>query len=190
VHGNKVAVVTKAMRGKGAKDHGSALGGIDAMVTNVPDILLMIQIADCVPLLFYDPMQRVVGAAHAGWRGTVLKIAQNTVDSMVKQYGSDPTHIYVGVGPSIGPCCYEVGREVVHEVIKNLSNSKGLIINRNGSNYFDLWEASKSQLIGSGIPLSNIEISQICTHCKSDTFFSSRAGKGVTGRFGAGIMLI
>jgi hypothetical protein len=184
VHGNKVAVVTKAMRGKGAKDHVSALGGIDAMVTNVPDILLMIQVADCVPLLFYDPKKKVIAATHAGWRGTVLEIARNTVNSMVKRFKSDPAYIYVGIGPSIGPCCYEVGREIIREA------SKDLIKTRNGKNYFDLWEANKSQLIEAGVPVSNIEVSGVCTHCNSDTFFSSRAGGGVTGRFGAGIMLV
>jgi len=189
VHGNKVAVTTKAMRGKGSNDHASALNGTDAMVTNVPDILLMIQVADCVPLLFYDPMQRVVGAAHAGWRGTVLKIAKNTVDTMIKQYRSDPAYIYVGIGPSIGPCCYEVGHEVINEVSRNLK-VPDMIKTKNGKSFFDLWEANKRQLIGAGIPASNIEVSKICTHCNSDTFFSSRAGGGITGRFGAGIMLV
>ena len=184
VHGNKVAAVTKDMRGKGSNDHASALNGIDAMVTDIPGILLMVQVADCVPLLFYDPKRKVIAATHAGWRGTVLKIAKNTVDTMIKQYRSDPTHIYVGIGPSIGPCCYEVGREVLREA------SKDLIKTRNGKNYFDLWEANKSQLIETGIPASNIEVSQLCTLCNSDTFFSSRAGGGVTGRFGAGIMLV
>ena len=183
VHGNKVAIVEREMRGKGANDHGSALDEIDAMVTDIPDILLMIQVADCVPLLLYDPKQKVIAAAHAGWRGTVLEIARNTVNSMVKRFKSDPAYIYVGIGPSIGPCCYEVGHEVIREA------SKDLIKTRNGKNYFDLWEANKSQLIEAGIPASNIEISRICTHCNSDTFFSSRAGGGVTGRFGAGIML-
>jgi hypothetical protein len=189
VHDNKVAVVTSQMRGKGSKDHASALDNIDAMVTNVPGISLLIQVADCVPLLFYDPIKKVVGAAHAGWRGTVLKIAKHTVDSMVKRYRSDPAYIYVGIGPSIGPCCYEVGHEVVREVTKTLNNAKALIKVKDGSAYFDLWEANKDQLMEAGISSSNIEVARICTRCNSDTFFSSRADKGVTGRFGAGIML-
>lgn len=161
VHNNKIAVVTREMRGRGSNDHESALDDIDAMVTNVPGILLMIQVADCVPLLFYDPVKKVIAAVHAGWRGTVLKIARNTVKSMANKYKSDPYNIYVGIGPSIGPCCYEV----------------------------DLWETNKRQLLDSGIPQSNIEVSRICTRCEKKTFFSYRAGKGVTGRFGAGIML-
>ena len=189
VHGNKVATIEKKMRGKGAHDHASALDAIDAMVTNIPDILLMIQVADCVPLLFYDPMQRVIAAAHAGWRGTALKIAQNTVNTMVKRYKSDPRYIYVGIGPSIGPCCYEVGHEVIQEMARNLKNSKGLIISRDGKMHLDLWEANKRQLIEAGLSASNIETAGICTHCNKETFFSSRAGKGITGRFGAGIKI-
>ncbi|MFH1709474.1 MAG: peptidoglycan editing factor PgeF [bacterium] len=189
VHGSKVAIVPKNMRGKGAMDHISALDEVDAMVTNTPGILLMIQAADCVPLLFYDPKQKVIAAAHAGWRGTTLNMAHNTVSTMVKRYKSDPRHIYVGIGPSIGPCCYEVGHEVVREAANNLKDASGLIKARDGKNYFDMWEANKRQLTALGIPESNIEVSKICTHCESDTFFSSRAGAGVTGRFGAGIML-
>jgi hypothetical protein len=190
VHNNKVAVVTRNMRGRGASDHDSALDGIDAMVTNVPNICLMIQVADCVPILFYDPVKKVIAAAHAGWRSTVLKIAQNTVNIMVKKYKSDPNNIYVGIGPSIGPCCYQVGHEVVHEVTSNLKNEKGLIKIKNDLSYFDLWEANKRQIIEAGVPGSNIEVSGICTKDDCDTFFSSRAMNGVTGRFGAGIMLV
>jgi hypothetical protein len=178
------------MRGRGASDHDSALDGIDAMVTNVPDICLMIQVADCVPILFYDPVKKVIAAAHAGWRGTVLKIARNTVNIMVKKYKSDPDNIYAGIGPSIGPCCYQVGHEVVHEVTRDLKNEKGLIKIRNDLSYFDLWEANKRQIIEAGVPGSNIEVSGICTKDDCDTFFSSRAMNGMTGRFGAGIMLV
>ena len=107
----------------------------------------------------------------------------------MKKYRSDPADIYVVIGPSIGPCCYEVGHEVVHEITKSLNNAKKLIKTKNGSAYFDLWEANKHQLIEAGVPSSNIEIAGMCTQCKSDTFFSSRAGKGITGRFAAGIMI-
>jgi len=189
VHGNKVAVITKEMRGKGSNDYKSALDGIDAMVTDVSGTLLMIQVADCVPLLLYDPKQKVIAAAHAGWRGTVLEIARHTVSSMVKRFKSDPAYIYVGIGPSIGPCCYEVGQEIIQEASKRLKHHDDLIITRDGKNFFALWKANKSQLIEAGIPASNIEVSGICTHCESKTFFSSRANNGITGRFGAGIML-
>jgi hypothetical protein len=169
VHDNKVAFVTKDMKGKGAFDFTSALDGIDAMVTNVPKICLMVQTADCVPILMYDPVKKVIGAVHAGYKGTVLKIAENTVKSMIKQFRCDPRHIYVGIGPSIGPCCYEVEK---------------------GKKVFDLWKANRSQIEECGVPVPNIEVAGICTNDKTDTFFSFRAGKGTTGRFAAGIMLI
>ncbi len=162
VHDNKVAFVTKDMRGKGALDFASALDGIDAMLTNVPKICLMVQIADCVPILLYDPVKKVIGAVHAGYKGTILKIAENTVKSMIKQYRSDPNDIYVGIGPSIGPCCY----------------------------HFDLWKANRSQIKECGVPDLNIETAGICTNDRTDTFFSFRAGKGTTGRFAAGIMIL
>lgn len=182
VHGNKVAIVNKGQRGR-------ELDGFDAMITDVPGICLMVQIADCPPLLLYDPVHKVIGAVHAGWRGTVKKIAFNAVMSMSKIFKSDPHNIYVGIGPSIGPCCYEVGDEVVREVADKLNDPDELIIKRNGKDYFDLWEANKRQLIEAGVPGSNIEVSGICTKDNSDTFFSSRASNGLTGRFGAGIML-
>jgi hypothetical protein len=189
VHDNKVALVTKDMRGKGAFDFISALDGIDAMVTNVPKICLMVQVADCVPVLLYDPVKKVIGAVHAGYKGTILKIAENAVKSMIKQYRSDPNDIYVGIGPSIGPCCYEVGKEVVKEVKDSLKNGKDLINVRKGKSFFDLWKANRSQVEACGVPRQNIEVAGICTNDRTDMFFSFRAGKGTTGRFAAGIML-
>jgi hypothetical protein len=182
VHGNKVAVVNKGMRGR-------ELPGVDALITQYPNILILVQTADCPPLLLYDPVRKAIGAIHAGWRGTVKKITHNTVMSMSKMFKSDPRNIYAGIGPSIGPCCYEIGDEVAKEVFEKLSDPDELIIKRNGSRYFDLWEANKRQLIEAGVPVSNIEVSGICTKDNSDAFFSSRASGGLTGRFGAGIML-
>ena len=190
VHDNKVAFVTKDMKGKGAFDLISALDGIDAMVTNVPKICLMVQVADCVPVLLYDPVKKVIGAVHAGYKGTILTIAENTVRSMIKQYRSDPRNIYAGIGPSIGPCCYEIGKEVVNEVKDNLKNGKDLIYVKKGKNFFDLWKANRSQIEDCGVPGRNIEVAGICTNDRTDMFFSFRAGKGTTGRFAAGIMLV
>jgi polyphenol oxidase len=177
VHGGKVVKVTKSMRGKGALDIKSAIKNADAMITNIPGICLLIQIADCVPLLIYDPKKKVIGAAHAGWRGTVKDIAGKTVKTMKKYYKSDPKDIYVGIAPSIGKCCYEVGPEVANEF-----GYKGRI-------KLDLKEENLSRLIKAGIPRKNVQISPICTQCSSKDFFSVRAAKGNTGRFAAGIML-
>jgi YfiH family protein len=120
----------------------------------------MVLQADCVPILFYDPNKKVIGIAHAGWKGTVSKIARNTVNAMNKNYNSKPKDIIAGIGPAIGPCCYEVKLDVVKKVEKSLDNGKEIIIVRDGKYYLDLWKAN-----------------------------SSRASKNAAGRFGAGIMI-
>ena len=139
----------------------------------------------------YDPVKLVIGAAHAGWRGTVKKMAANTILKMQEQYGCSPKNICVGIGPSIGPCCYNVGGEVIQEVLQTFGTTEGLI-NFNNPEFapiLDLWSANKMQLIEVGVSEENIEIAEICTNCHHDDFFSSRHGKGITGRFGAGIMI-
>lgn len=169
VHKNKVAVI---------KHLPVSLKSTDAMVADIPGICLMLTTADCAPLLFYDPVRKVIGAAHAGWRGTALKIAQKTVRTMRKKFGSKPKDILVVMGPSIGPCCYAVGPDVSKEFGKS------------GRVHLDLRLKNKDQLIRLGIPSKNIYICRECTMCHRDKYFSARASKGAAGRFGTGIMLI
>jgi len=191
VHGKTVKVVTKEDKSKGAFFKDSALLATDGMITNIPDICLFVMGADCVPLLFFDPVQKVIGATHAGWRGTVQKIGIETVQLMVNTYNCSLDNIMVGIGPSIGNCCYNVGGEVIDEVLRTFGTTDHFINfnNETAEAHFDLWYANKYQLKEIGIKDENIEISGLCTKCNSHTFFSSRAGNGVTGRFGAGIML-
>ena len=108
-----------------------------------------------------------------------------------EKFGSAPENIIAGRGPSIGPCCYKVGPEIIIQAKKVFHDKKGHIYNEtsDGNGYFDLWEANKMQLLHTGIPEKNIEIAQICTYCNQDHFFSYRYQKGETGRFCAGIML-
>ena len=191
VHGTHVEVISRERRGNGAFSRHNAIVSCDAMVTNEPEICLFVMAADCVPLLFYDPVKLVIGAAHAGWRGTVKKMAANTILKMQEQYGCSPKNICVGIGPSIGPCCYNVGGEVIQEVLQTFGTTEGLINfnNPESAPILDLWSANKMQLIEVGVSEENIEIAEICTNCHHDDFFSSRHGKGITGRFGAGIMI-
>jgi len=191
VHGSHVEPVTKEHRGKGAMYKDNALLATDAMVTNIPDTCLFVMGADCVPLLFFDPAKKVIGAAHAGWRGTLKKIAVETILKMIETYGCNPADIEVGIGPSIGECCYTVGSEVIDEVLRVFGTTNNFIgfENKESVARFDLWYANKYQLMEVGVKEKNIEISGLCTQCNSNDFFSSRAGKGITGRFGAGIML-
>lgn len=190
VHGNDVAVVTSDMRGSGACDYNSAIEATDALITNVPNTCLMIQVADCPPILLYDPGRQVIAAVHAGWRGSAQLITLKTVRTMVDHFDCQPKDIVACIGPSIGPCCYEVGPEVVYTVREAMGSLDGLAEPSTSSDRFhlDLWEANRRQLIEAGIQEQNIEVAQICTRCKSDLFFSERSCRG-TGRFGAGIML-
>ncbi len=189
VHGNRVAVIGDKDRGRGAFERSSYLPDVDAMITNTPEICLISQAADCVPIIFFDPVKLAVGVAHAGWKGTVLKIAAETVAALCKEFNSNPSDLIVGIGPSIGPCCYEVGNEVIDQVHKSFKNTEGLIMeNKKFSKLvFNLWEANKRTLIDSGIRSENIEIAELCTKCNNSIFFSARAGD--KGRFGAGIMI-
>lgn len=191
VHGTHVEVITKSHKGKGALYRDNALLASDAMITNIPEICLFVMGADCVPLLFHDPVKKVIGAAHAGWRGTVKKIAIETITKMCEIFGCQVSNIQVGIGPSIGPCCYQVGAEVIDEVLRSFGSTDKFIhfTDSDSSAIFDLWYTNKYQLMEAGVKEENIEIAGVCTCCNSDDFFSSRAGKGITGRFGAGIML-
>jgi len=190
VHGKGVAVVREEDRGKGAFERTSYLCDVDAMVTNHSEICLVTQAADCVPILFYDPVKKAIGAAHAGWKGTIAKIAGEVVNTMKSEYGSNPLDLIVGIGPSIGPCCYEVGGEVVQLVLSTFGTTEGLIVKseENGNVIFDLWETNRQILIEAGVLAKNIELTGLCTKCNNRFFFSARAGDN--GRFGAGIMII
>jgi YfiH family protein len=164
------------------------LNRADGMVTNQRGLPLMMRFADCVPILFYDPVQTVVGIAHAGWRGTLNGAQVSVVETMQQAFGCRPQDIQAGIGPSIGPEAYQVGEEVVAEVQHVLGTTEGIISRaEDGSAYFDLWEANRRILANAG--LEQIEVAGISTAQRTDDFFSHRAEKGRTGRFGAVIAL-
>ena len=191
VHSGNVSIISEELRGRGCATHKDAINATDAMVTNVPDICLIILVADCVPMLFFDPSKKVIGVAHAGWQGTLKFVALNTARAMEKAFGSSPRDIMVGIGPSIGPCCYEVGPEVISQVEKVFHTKREYIVkeSRDGHAYFDLRKANLKQLLHAGIRRSNIEMAKLCTCHNTDLFFSYRHQRGDTGRFGAGIAL-
>lgn len=191
VHGDRVAVVTKEMKGLGARDLASMIPGTDALITDEAGITLTTYAADCVPLLFADEVRLAIGAAHAGWQGTVLKIGAKTVRKMVETYGCDPANIRVKIGPSIGPCCYEVDEPVVSRVRDAFqSDHAGLLTpGRNGRFYFDVWRANELALLEAGIVPQHIERLDRCTSCHVDELFSHRKERGRTGRH-AGLVAI
>ena len=159
------------------------------MITNKSGICLNVMAGDCVPLLFYDPVKKVIAVAHAGWRGSLKRIAQLTVEKMKNQYRCEVSNILVGIGPSISQKNYEVDDKVYIEFEKRFDNLSQIFTesDQNGKYYLDIWEANKQQLISAGLSKENIELSNICTFEQNDLFFSAR--KGDKGRFMAGIML-
>jgi YfiH family protein len=191
IHSGNVSIISEEMRGKGSIHHQEAIKDTDAMITNVPDICLMVLVADCVPMLFFDPSRRAIGVAHAGWRGTLQFVALNTVKTMEKSFRSSPRDIKVGIGPSIGPCCYKVGPELIAQVGEVFHRKNEYIRNesKEGEGYFNLWKANLDQLLHAGIERENIEIAKLCTCHNPDLFFSYRHQREDTGRFGVGIAI-
>ncbi len=160
----------------------------DALVTNQPNMPLWLRFADCVPVLMYDPKQHTVGIAHAGWRGTVAGVVRTTIESMTREYGTDPADVIAGIGPSIAAEHYEVGAEVAAEIEKAFPNPEGLVLHHLGPKaHADLWQTNARALREAGV--NKIEIGGISTFGNTDLFFSHRAQGPVTGRFGAVISL-
>ncbi len=151
----------------------------DGFITNTTNLMLTIRVADCLPVFLYAPQQKVIGLVHAGWRGSSMKIVQNAVRTMVDEFGVGVDSIHSFLGPSIGPCCYEVGDEVAAEFPESCVQN----------NHLDLWKTNQEQLVSMGLAPSNIRISEFCTCCHQDWFFSHRGSGGKTGRMLAFIML-
>ncbi|HPZ71717.1 MAG TPA: peptidoglycan editing factor PgeF [Peptococcaceae bacterium] len=179
VHGDRVLKVTQAEKGHGALDKDSVIPGVDALMTNERGVSLTAYYADCVPVLFLDPVLKVIGVAHAGWKGTFAKIAAKTVQAMAAEYGCRPELLLVGIGPSIGPCHYEVDEPVL-EIVKEAFPAwwKTLLekSNATGATHLDLWEANRKQLCDVGVKEENITVCRMCTYCLPEKFFSYRAG--------------
>ncbi len=177
VHGNQVALVDR-------RNCDSVVPDSDALITAEPGVALMLRFADCLPIFLYDPCAPAVGLGHAGWQGTAAEIASRMVSAMIETFGTDPTKLIAALGPAVGPCCYEVGAEVVEAVGPTLSERPKAILARGNGHYaVDLWEANRQQLAAYGV--TQIEVGRICTACHAHEFFSHRAEGGQTGRFAA-----
>jgi hypothetical protein len=176
----------------------------DGSTTKEPGVLLAVQTADCVPILLVDPKKRAVAAVHAGWRGTLARIAQKTIGRMRFEFGSKPADLLAAVGPSIGPCCYEVGAELVSKFTAQFADAADYFDEpRSGEEpnplqwlnmappghqpppknvHLDLRKANRSQLLAAGLRARNIFTSNVCTSCRSDLFFSYRKEGALSGR--------
>ena len=156
----------------------------DGILTDNPNVTLFMRFADCTPILIYDTRRKVIGLIHAGWQGTVKKIAGQAIKSMQAVYGSRPDDIVAAIGPSIGPDHYEVGSNVMEQVGYSFgTEAPKLLHNVAGKTYFNLWEANKVSLECAGV--TSVDIANLCTACHPEDWYSHRAQKGITGRFGA-----
>jgi polyphenol oxidase len=176
----------------------------DASITNSPGLLLVIQTADCVPILLVDPKKRAIAAIHAGWRGTLARIAAKTIGKMQMHFGTNPREILAAIGPSIGPCCYEVGTEVATQFLSQFPDAPGYFDEfRTGDEpnpiqwlnmmppghqpppkgvLLDLRKANRSQLLAAGLRPQNIHTIDLCTACRPDLLFSYRKQGPQSGR--------
>lgn len=182
-HTDNIRIVNQEDAGKGLLKE-SDIEDTDGLITNLSGIPLMVFAADCVPILFFDPVCRVIAAVHAGWRGTVKGIGAKAVTLMQTQFGSQPKDILVAIGPSIGPCCFTFDQKDAHvfpaEYLTPQGDDKVLV---------DIWAMNRDLLLASGIPDANIDLSGVCTVCHADRYYSYRTHKDRTGRQGAVIML-
>jgi hypothetical protein len=168
----------------GPRDFSVDVKQADIILTDKPHVTLYMRFADCVPILFHDPQKAVVGIAHAGWQGTVRGVSTKAVEAMREKYGCKPGNIVAAIGPSIGPDHYEVGPDVIVQVQRSFGDeSERVLETRDGRVYLDLWMANHVQLQKAGV--EQIEVAGVCTACHLDDWFSHRAEKGKTGRFGA-----
>ncbi len=186
-HSSNIHLATGSDAGRGAFDYQTAIDNVDALVTDRSGLMLIVTTADCVPILVFDSQKKIIAAIHSGWRGTVKKILFKTLNFMAKTFGSQPSDVYLAIGPSIGVCCYEVGQDVEQQVIAAYGDSKFLDY-RDGKIFFDLWQANKAQAVDFGVPPSNIDVLRLCTLCNNDQFYSARGGD--QGRQISGIMLL
>lgn len=189
-HTNNVITVNASHRGTGITK--PSFSDVDGMVTNVSKVALVTQYADCTPLVFCDPVKRVIATSHAGWKGTVKLIGKVTIDKMVKEFGCEKKDIIAGIGPCIRQCCYEVDDPVYNEFkkIDFLNLDEIFFYKGNGKYMLDLAEANRLILINEGILPENIDMSDICTCCNHLDLHSHRATKGKRGNLALIIELI
>jgi polyphenol oxidase len=155
----------------------------DALITDVAGLMVGVRTADCVPILMADERRRVVAAVHAGWRGTLARIAARAVEAMTREYGSRPADLVAAIGPSIGVCCYEVGPDVAGAFSGMFPELAG----RREHSHLDLAEANRRILAEVGVPGERVRVAHLCTRCQAEDFHSYRRDGEQAGRLLAAI---
>jgi len=173
-HTDKIAVVESAFYPVVA----------DALITKEHGVLIGVQVADCVPILLYEATKGIMGAVHAGWRGTAEAILKKTIKAVIEKYMCSAETIHIALGPAIRGCCYHVDFDVMHAVSR-ATGPGDYSVNKADKYCLDLPRANKYQALSMGIPEGNIWLSEDCTFCRPDLYYSYRFSKGTTGRQGA-----
>lgn len=177
VHGDAVKLLKKDDTALIEKfDPGKETYTADGVITDIKEVALVIQVADCQSVMLYDPVKEVIANIHSGWRGSVKNIIGNCLDKMILEFGCRPEHMLAGISPSLGPCCSEF-INYKDEIPKKLWKYK-----IEDKTYFDFWEMSSDQLMDKGVKKEHIENMEICTKCHTDLFYSFR-GENTAGRF-------
>lgn len=184
VHGNQVKIVTKEEMGSGRTSHEDTFKGIDGLLTDKKGVFLASFYADCVPVFFYAPKKNVIGIAHAGWKGTTSRIVEQMLHTLEKNWGVLPQDVFAAIGPSIHECCYEVNQVVMDKVYEVLGKDgeKVILKTSDDKGMLNLQETNRILLEKAGVLPYNIELSHLCTGCRTDLFFSHRKEGGKTGR--------
>jgi polyphenol oxidase len=174
-HGPNVQVITTADQGRGTLTQDDAVRDTDALVTADPGVVLTVMVADCVPIVLYDPVAHVLACVHAGWRGTVARVSEAAVTSM-RSLGSHPANVIAGLGPAIAPDRYQVGGDVYEAARDGLGSSAGKVISEDGTGkwLFDLWTANQLVLEEAGVPGRSIHVAAVPTGSVRGLFFSDR----------------
>lgn len=183
IHSDGTVLVTPELIGRGKASEETAIPQTDALITNLRKVPLALFFADCVPIILVDPINKAAGIIHAGWQGALAEIAAKTFLQMQKNFHSQPQEILVFLGPSIGPCCYQVDEERADRFRKKFP---GALADKNSVN---LEEANKLTLERLGIPPKNFYSAGTCTSCRNDLFFSYRKEK-ITGRQAALVCIL
>lgn len=192
-HTDRVAVVDAPLVGRGhdnAADAAAAFPATDAMITNLPGAALTILVADCAPVVLFDPVRRAIGVAHSGRAGTIRGVLPKTISAMAEAFGSRAADLVTGIGPAIGAASYEIGAAEAAEVMAAFGSAgtQLLVPNRPGHAVFDLAGAIRRQLYAAGVPASCVFDMSVDTRTATDTFFSDRAARPC-GRFAAVALL-
>jgi len=185
VHGADIRVVSSAAEAKPAENERGDTIYCDSIVSSTTGVLAGVKTADCVPLLFGDPKTGAFAAVHAGWRGTLAGIGPITVDRLRAEFNAKPEDLRIAIGASAGPCCYEVGTDVIEAFTNKFSAGDKLFTpTREGHALVDLLKSNRDQLTAAGVIADRIHTAPLCTMCRTDLFFSYRREKSVNGKVG------